>query len=307
MPKFNAEQLTCHDNVIYPDDLSWGPHGNYLTISFNYMLYHGDYIVILKNIKDNSLNKNLMPETVMSFRINDVIPIDPTRVSILGVDGDNESREDVIYIIYPEKMDPIYVLEASNYSLKSPGSENFAQLDDLAEEPSLMLFGISRNTVVKIVIPGGSNQTVVGATLRIQNAIDYAGNNVDAPFVVTVVPLRTPKVTSVYQTDSNKLTFVFDEELFEVLTDAFNIVIDNGTTVDHFTPGGLSFICKDGKTTVDVVLGESCIQTLKGINQDYGKDSSLMLTDISGVRLKLVGRHIESIYGKKPRIVKILV
>ena len=98
-----------------------------------------------------------------------------------------------------------------------------------------MLFGISRNTVVKIVIPGGSNQTVVGATLRIQNAIDYAGNNVDAPFVVTVVPLRTPKVTSVYQTDSNKLTFVFDEELFEVLTDAFNIVIDNGTTVDHFT------------------------------------------------------------------------
>jgi hypothetical protein len=117
-----------------------------------------------------------------------VIPIDLTRVSILGVDGDNESREDVIYIIYPEKMDPIYVLEASNYSLKSPGSDNFVQLDDLAEEPSLMLFGISRNTVVKIVIPGGSNQTVVGATLRIPNAIDYAGNNVDAPFVVTVVP-----------------------------------------------------------------------------------------------------------------------
>ena len=52
-----------------------------------------------------------MPETVMSFRINDVIPIDPTCVSILGVDGDNESREDVIYIIYPEKMDPIYVLK----------------------------------------------------------------------------------------------------------------------------------------------------------------------------------------------------
>jgi len=285
----NKENYTVEDangNKIDISTISYDSINYKATIYFKNDLT-GYYNIIIKNIKDTSVNENIMKETVISFYVKDMTPPDHTKVEVTAIDRTGIGYKDVIYVRYPEEMavsGEYSVLEANNYLLGGSRLPDGTELD---------LFG-STGRVVRITLPDAS-LVISGKKLTIGRVADAAGNIMQTLAIsIAVSDEAPPKVTGAMQTAANKISFTVDKVLRSVEPDAFIFAISG----KEYTADGIErYYIENGSTIVEVIMSPGFIRELKEKNADYGYDTGLMATDVPGVRIKIVGKHIVSETG----------
>jgi hypothetical protein len=176
------------------------------------------------------------------------------------------------------------VLKTDNYLLGGIGLPDGTELD---------LFGPT-GRVVRITLPD-ARQVITGKMLTIGRVADAAGNIMQSLAVsVTVSHEAPPKVTEAVQTAANRIRVTVDKILQSVEPEAFVFTIPG----KEYKAGGIErYYYEEGTTKIEVILSAEFMRELKDKNTNYGYDSGLLATDISGVKVKVVGRHIVSETG----------
>jgi hypothetical protein len=271
-----------------------------VTIKFDKEL-SGNYTIVIKDVKDASVNENEIKETTLSFFVGDKKAPDLSKMQaenkVTAIESNVKDEKDIIYVTYPEKMcsedDNRYsVLDSNNYLLSGK---------KLPDKTTLDLVGTS-GTVVKITIPSAEKQKVVGEYLTIARVADAAGNvTAELSYKILIAAEDPPKVEKIEQTAANKLTVTIDKPLLSILEDTFVFYIDEGTDDEmRFTAADIEeWSIKDGKTTVKVVLDGKFVDELEAIgDKKYGKDSARMVDEVAGVSIYIAGEFMVSEAGK---------
>jgi len=276
-------------SVSYSADASKSEYK--VVINFSSAL-SGDYTITISGITDNSVDKNEIVKTTLSFTVDDMTPPSLGAVTAKCIEGATDEA-DIIYVYYPEKMTTegkYSVIDASNYLF-----DNAALPDDT----ELELFGTT-GTVVKITLPVDNTRTVLGKKLVIARVADIAGNaSVDLSKEITITAEAAPAVEAIEQTAANKLTFVFDSILESVLADAFVIEVTGATGSPFIAAGIEEWTIDSGKTYVDVLLTEATVDAIEGKDATYGTDSSNLIDQVTGVTLKIAGEFVVAQTGMK--------
>ncbi len=302
----NSSQATTAGNFVVKDPAGTAKAPNTLTynstdkktiLEWNDNLGGGVYTVEIKNIEDTTLNKNKIATVTKNFTVTDKTPITTSSVTstvVLAGTGTN----DVFYVSFPEIMDmntsnAASVLNKSNYLILKSGSSTPVALDSKA---TIEQFGTSQK-IVKITNPKTTGLTDDDQSkLIIGRVADSAGNvPVELSFSVNIAKEAAATVTSVKQTDYNKLTVEFNKVLTSVLADAFEIKVGSST---YKAASIESKVDGTDKTTVVVNLTASTVAALKGVDTAYETETSKTIASV-GELVYLVGQHVVTVAGMK--------
>lgn len=267
----NSKAVTTAFAAAYTEDASKNEYK--VTLSFApTKLAGGNYTVEVKGLEDEALAVNALATVTLSFTITDLTAINPAvnanDVVITAVESATADVADIIYVTYGEKM-----ITTGQYSVLAAGNYLLAGAA-LPEGTTLQLFG-STGKVVKITIPKGNAQAVVGANLTIGRVADLAGNVMVALSYTEAVGVETaPTVTAVKQTDYNKLTVTVNKPLATVVASGFTTASGEVASIDSFT------INSNNETIINV--------TIIGIDASSTTNTSAIIAAFNVVADKLV-------------------